>query len=60
MTPATKRQQTGNAEIHQTDTKPAVFRCPKCGQTVATIPTAEAWCLPCGARMQPVKGKARP
>ena len=46
-------------KVHQTATKPAVLRCPKCGQSVVTLPAAEARCLPCGVRMLPVRGKGK-
>lgn len=58
MTPAPDRHQTGTADRQRNGNETAVLKCPKCGRTVATMPAAEAWCLPCGERMRPVKGKA--
>ena len=39
---------------------PELLRCPRCGATVAVLPAADAWCLPCGQRMRPIRPKGTP
>lgn len=42
------------------DPTPELLRCPRCGATVAVLPPATAWCLPCGQRMRPIRPKGNP
>jgi len=34
---------------------PLVLRCPRCGRSVAVLPSTAAWRLPCGRRMRPIR-----
>ena len=42
------------------DPTPELLRCPRCGATVAVQPAADAWCLPCGQRMRPIRPRGTP